>query len=406
MKILFDCTSVQPMKKMKINGGGEYALVILKELYDCVQLYDSELMIITSKEYGSNRKLDEIGKELKCYSYNDHEELSEIINSCCADVVVFPVFYPCYSDLVIHGGIKVIGGIHDLSTLYYAMLGGQPGQFMHLDGLDWLRYIYKRLGKNEDIKTSIKQHKRLFKLNSNTYVYTVSYYTKSAIEYYLNEDVFEVYYSPMKISECASIEDERHVMEEMSLMDTPFILLSNAGRWTKNNYRVLQAIDQMIDDNILEKDYRVVVLGCDIESETFYRKKTVNSDRFSYYGYVDDKTLEVLYKKAFMYIYPSMVEGFGYPPLEAMRHGTLVLTSTSTSIPEICGDAAIYFEPTDLEAIKLAIIRALIPEYRISVIERINNRIKFIEEKQKRDLVSLRNYIFGVKNDQEKRDNC
>ncbi|MCD4694462.1 glycosyltransferase family 4 protein [bacterium] len=62
-------------------------------------------------------------------------------------------------------------------------------------------------------------------------------------------------------------------------------------------------------------------------------------------GYVPDEKLEIMYQKALAYIFPSLYEGFGLPPLEAMAKGCPVLSSDQSSMPEILGDAAIYFNP-------------------------------------------------------------
>lgn len=68
-------------------------------------------------------------------------------------------------------------------------------------------------------------------------------------------------------------------------------------------------------------------------------------------GYVDDADLPALYSAADLFALPSLYEGFGIPVLEAMGCGTPVLTSTTSSLPEVAGDAALLVEPTDLEAI-------------------------------------------------------
>jgi glycosyltransferase involved in cell wall biosynthesis len=64
-------------------------------------------------------------------------------------------------------------------------------------------------------------------------------------------------------------------------------------------------------------------------------------------GYVSDEELKILYEQATAYIFPSKYEGFGLPPLEAMAHGCPVITSDKASMPEILGDAALYFNPED-----------------------------------------------------------
>lgn len=64
-------------------------------------------------------------------------------------------------------------------------------------------------------------------------------------------------------------------------------------------------------------------------------------------GYVPDAQLEILYQEAALYIFPSLYEGFGLPPLEAMARSCPVLSSDCSSLPEILGDAAMYFNPED-----------------------------------------------------------
>ena len=68
-------------------------------------------------------------------------------------------------------------------------------------------------------------------------------------------------------------------------------------------------------------------------------------------GYVPDKLLPAIIAGAKVFLYPSLYEGFGLPPLEAMGCGTPVLTSNTTSLPEVTGDAAFLVNPNDTEAI-------------------------------------------------------
>ena len=67
-------------------------------------------------------------------------------------------------------------------------------------------------------------------------------------------------------------------------------------------------------------------------------------------GYVDDEDVNTLYSNSLFFTYISLYEGFGMPPLEAMSCGTPVLTSNTSSLPEVVGDAAIMIEPTDKKA--------------------------------------------------------
>ncbi len=76
-------------------------------------------------------------------------------------------------------------------------------------------------------------------------------------------------------------------------------------------------------------------------------------------GWIDDPTLASLYRDAAVFVFPSRYEGFGLPALEAMIHGTPVVTTSNTAIPEAAGDAALYIPVDDDGALATAILRIL-----------------------------------------------
>ncbi|HET6454025.1 MAG TPA: glycosyltransferase family 1 protein [Armatimonadota bacterium] len=82
-----------------------------------------------------------------------------------------------------------------------------------------------------------------------------------------------------------------------------------------------------------------------------------NHVRFT--GYVRKEDLPVLYSAAAVFVYPSLYEGFGLPPLEAMACGTPVITSNASSLPEVVGDAGIMVDPHDAQALAEAILRVM-----------------------------------------------
>lgn len=99
------------------------------------------------------------------------------------------------------------------------------------------------------------------------------------------------------------------------------------------------------------------------------------SGRIIHAGYIDDCDLAALYSGAEMFVYPSLYEGFGLPPLEAMQCGTPVITSNVSSLPEVVGDAAIAIDPRDAGALSAAMARlygdaALRREYSVRGLER------------------------------------
>lgn len=81
-------------------------------------------------------------------------------------------------------------------------------------------------------------------------------------------------------------------------------------------------------------------------------------------GYVPDADLPALYSGADLFVYPSLYEGFGLPPLEAMACGTAVITSNTSSLPEVVGDAGVTIDPTDTRALSEAMASLLMDESR------------------------------------------
>ena len=94
-------------------------------------------------------------------------------------------------------------------------------------------------------------------------------------------------------------------------------------------------------------------------------------------GFVSEQELDNLYKNASLFVFPSLYEGFGLPPLEAMKRGVLVASSNATCLPEILGDAAIYFNPLNVDDMIEKIKKALIDrELRETLIKRGFERVK------------------------------
>ncbi len=108
-----------------------------------------------------------------------------------------------------------------------------------------------------------------------------------------------------------------------------------------------------IIDNLWNKGYKLplVIVGKpnygynDIKGELEKRK-----DKIIIVNHVNDEELNFLYNKAFLFLFPSFYEGFGIPPLEAMKCGLPVLTSDTSSLPEVVGEGGFTFDPYDVDA--------------------------------------------------------
>ena len=119
-----------------------------------------------------------------------------------------------------------------------------------------------------------------------------------------------------------------------------------------------------------EIPHKLVVVGkAGWKFQTIFRKIEDNADIVTYLGHVGDNERWPIYKGADLFIHPSLYEGFGMWILEAFECGTPVVVSQSSSLPEVGGDAALYFDPTSKEAMKAQIVKVLHdPELRAQMI--------------------------------------
>lgn len=127
----------------------------------------------------------------------------------------------------------------------------------------------------------------------------------------------------------------------------------------KNLVRLIEAF-ALLEDKI---DHHLVLVGLkghalDKIKETI-RNKLNDPHRVVFLGCVPDKDLVGLYKKASLFVLPSLFEGFGIPLLEAMSLGCPVAASNRTSIPEVVGDAAVLFNPDNPEQVAETILSIL-----------------------------------------------
>jgi glycosyltransferase involved in cell wall biosynthesis len=140
----------------------------------------------------------------------------------------------------------------------------------------------------------------------------------------------------------------------------------------KNLERLIEAFHQLRQEGF--PHLRLLIIGDEISKfaalrRAVHRYKLHKHVRFL--GFVPDRTLAVLYRLAAVFVFPSLYEGFGLPPVEAMASGTPVVTSNVSSLPEVVGDAAILIDPYDPAAIAEGMRQVLTdPDLRAELIVR------------------------------------
>jgi glycosyltransferase involved in cell wall biosynthesis len=154
--------------------------------------------------------------------------------------------------------------------------------------------------------------------------------------------------------------DEVDKVRERYQLNDRYVLYAGNIKPHKNIERLIEAFHMLRKHGF--EDVKLLIIGDQISKyatlrRAVHRYKLHKHVRFL--GFVPDKTLAVLYRLAAVFAFPSLYEGFGLPPLEAMASGTPVITSNVSSLPEVVGDAALLIDPYDPAAIADALQRVL-----------------------------------------------
>ena len=156
-----------------------------------------------------------------------------------------------------------------------------------------------------------------------------------------------------------SEEEVARIRERFQLYD-PFLLYAGNIKPHKNVERLIEAFQRLRQRGFGQ--VRLLVIGDQVTKYAALRRAVHRCKVHKYVrflGFVPDQMLAVLYRLADVFVFPSLYEGFGLPPLEAMASGTPVVTSNVSSLPEVVGDAALLVDPYDPSAIADAIERLL-----------------------------------------------
>ena len=191
-------------------------------------------------------------------------------------------------------------------------------------------------------------------------VLTVSEFSRRELVGCLGIDGARIRVVPESGEHVLAVAPDPGVLDRHRLRERPFVLAVSTANPTKNFAAVVRAIELLGDT-----DFDFVVAG-GVDPRIFAAAAAPLPATVKRVGYVSDGELRALYEQAACFVHPSLYEGFGLPPLEAMCCGCPVIAADAASIPEVCGDAAVYCDPrspADL-ARKLAALMASPDERR------------------------------------------
>ena len=151
-------------------------------------------------------------------------------------------------------------------------------------------------------------------------------------------------------------------------IDYPFLLYAGNIRPQKNIPRLVEAfavVREQLSRHPVYRDLHLIVIGDEISRYPSVRRAVIQTrveKAVRFLGFVPFEALRVFFESAALFVFPSLYEGFGLPPLEAMATGTPVVASNVSSLPEVLGDAALLANPENVFEIARAIRDALLDE--------------------------------------------
>lgn len=225
-------------------------------------------------------------------------------------------------------GVKTIVTIHDLTVIIF------PGKHS----------VLKRLFYNIFIPFFIRKSDKIITVSSNSKNDIIKHFKgigeKISVTY---ESYPEYFNNKIDENECFRILKKYNIKKD-------FILFVGMIEPRKNIIAILKALIDL--DKEINLD--LVIVGKkgwhykDISAFMTNKSYGLNND-IIFTGYVPENEIKNIYQSAYIFVYPSIYEGFGLPPLQAMACGVPVITSNTSSLPEVVGEAAIKIDPNNLK---------------------------------------------------------
>jgi len=215
--------------------------------------------------------------------------------------------------------------IHDLSWIHY------PNFFLKEELTKFNNFFLKSLRKAVNIIT----HSNFIKRE----IYNNFSYPLDKI-FVINEDISDFFFL-RGTKDCAS------VLDKYNLNYKKYILCINTLDLRKNYKTLIRAYNSL--DKKIQEEYPLIIIGM----KGRYSEETINliynSSNVIYLGHLPTDELAIILSGAAVFTYPSLYEGFGISPLEAMASGVPVISSNTSSLPEVIGNAGVLIDPLDID---------------------------------------------------------
>lgn len=358
MKIAINCSYFQPFgcgvkeyiqnlveNLSLLDKENDYILYVLADTFDYARSLLNTRFQIKSIPFGGSSLAGVVKRSLFSGRFWRREEEIEKW-----DLFHSPFFYSPRLKRT-----PVVLTVHDMRLIRY------PGTYT------FLRYQYlKRV-----VEKSVKRADRII---------AVSQYTKDEVceAYGISEDKISVVHEAVNPVHFKCTESDESYTSNSGLVDslkgTPYILTVGTLEPRKNYDRLIEAFVKSRPS--LPQGTKLVIVGKKYQGYKSTLSVIRDNGDIYYLDFVPQGMLNDLYRKASLFVFPSIYEGFGFPPLEAGLHGVPSVVSKVSSMPEVCGDAVEYFNPFDVDDMAEKISKTLNDEkLRASLVTRMTRRL-------------------------------
>jgi glycosyltransferase involved in cell wall biosynthesis len=314
----------------KNKGIGRY----VKEIVDRVTATDKDndyVVFLARDNYDSFRpvgtNVKKVLADVRWYTFAEQVVIPRLIKKEKIDLMHFPHF-----NVPFFCPVNFIVTIHDLILIKFPTVKSST--------LNPLFYWFKNLAYRLIIARAVTKARL---------VIAVSEFTKKDILEKFKIPADKVKVTLLGVASAFVAEQTNSPVDVLSTYGIvkPYLLYVGNAYPHKNLEWLIWAFEQLKEKH---NELQLVLVG---KEDYFYRRlkliasKSANSKSIVFPGFVKDEDLQPLYQNALAYVFPSLYEGFGLPPLEAMSQGCPVISSDQSCMPEILDDAVLYFSPID-----------------------------------------------------------
>ncbi len=236
---------------------------------------------------------------------------------------------------------------------------------------DLLDYMY-RVNSHSEGKRLLHYYLTRYNLRHSARIFAVSNFTKKDVHrlFQVPEEKIEVVYNAIddRFRMGHATDSDKTMIAERYQINYPFLLYAGRISPHKNVIRIIEAFSTLkteLDKEGKYQDLKLIIIGDEVSKHPDLRRAVVKSgvqNDVRFLGFVPIEVLRIFYDTAKVFVFPSLYEGFGLPPLEAMAHGTPVVTSNTSSLPEVVGKAAVLVNPENVFEISRALHRVLLDQ--------------------------------------------